>query len=193
MMRLMSGQCARGFAKVVLCGALAMCWTAPVLAADTPYNKGVQAWQQEDFAEARRQWALSVSRGGPDEALNNLGFLYFHGRGGPVDAKRAIELWYEAATHAVSEAQYHLGHGYQDGQGIARSLPLAYAWFRCAVATTDQAAASDAVEKKIGQDAKNDLAQLLPQLSAAELAQGQELAQAFIRLYAAPTAKRKQP
>src|SRR4051794_9392584 len=71
----------------------------PARAAEqSPYNKGVAAWRVKDYAEARKQWEQSLAEGGPDAALNNLAFLYFHGLGGAVRTGPAVELWRKGAA-----------------------------------------------------------------------------------------------
>src|SRR5438309_9817807 len=86
--------------RVLLLVAVVVASTAALGAEESAYEKGVDAWRAKNFAEARRQWELSVAQGGPDEALNNLGFLLYHGQGGPADQPRAVALWRKGAALA---------------------------------------------------------------------------------------------
>nr|WP_316640123.1 hypothetical protein [uncultured Roseateles sp.] len=150
---------------------------------ESPYNKGVAAWRAKDFAEARKQWAQSLAMGGPARALNNLAFLLYNGLGGEPNPAKAVELWSKGAALAVSEAQLHLGEAYEAGKGIDRDSTAAYAWYRCAIATAGRLSGHDKTEAEIEKMAAAQLDQLRPELSAAEVAEGEKLAALLIAKY----------
>ena len=151
---------------------------------ESPYNKGVEAWRKQDYAEARVQWELSLAQGGPDEALNNLAFLLYHGLGGESNPDKAVELWRKGAALAVSEAQLHLGQAYASGKGVPRNLATAYAWYRCAIATAGKLSKDDKTEAEIEKDAVEMIEKLIPKLSESELKSGESQASILIAKYA---------
>ena len=57
---------------------------------------------------------------------------YEHGEGVAKDARRAIELYCEAARHGDAEAQFSLGWIYANGRGVARDDRLASFFFTLA-------------------------------------------------------------
>jgi len=157
---------------------------APVSAEETSYNKGVEAWRTKDFAEARKQWERSLAEGGPDEALNNLAFLLYHGLGGDARPAKAVELWRKGAVLAVSEAQLHLGKAYEVGMGVEKSLTTAYAWYRCAKATSGNLSKTDTIEAEIERAAISAIDKLSPGLTPLERVEGDKLAATWISKYA---------
>lgn len=163
---------------------LLVCAMQAATAEESHYNKGVEAWRTKNFAEARRQWEQSLASGGPDEALNNLGFLLYNGLGGEPNHAKAVELWRKGAALSVSEAQLHLGHAYEDGKGVGRNLVSAYAWYRCAIATAEKLSKADKTEAEIGKNALTALRQLTSKLSAQQVADGDKQAAQLIAKYA---------
>ena len=150
---------------------------------DLAYNNGVDAWRVKNYAEARLQWERSLAAGGPDEALNNLGYLLYHGQGGPVDRVRAVELWRKGAALGVSEAQFHLGEAHEAGGGVSRNAAVAYAWYRCAAKTAGRLSGADATELAIQSDALAALAKISPSLSSAQRVEGDRLAAEYFAKY----------
>ena len=160
------------------------CTTMTVMADETPYNKGVNAWRLKDYAGARQHWTQSIAEGGPDEALNNLAFLLYNGLGGAAQPEKAVELWRKAAALSVSEAQWHLGQAYEDGKGAPSSRPQAYAWYRCAIATAGKRSQGDATEKEIETLAAESARRLGARLSKQERQQAEAIALELIAKYA---------
>lgn len=129
--------------------------------AQSAYNKGVAAWANKDYAQARVYWTQSISEGGPDSAYNNLGVLFYYGLGGRRNRTHGVTLWRKGAALAVSESQFHLGEAYEHGLGgLKRSSVQAYAWYACARTTAGRLSESDPIEKKIQQSAVEALARL---------------------------------
>jgi hypothetical protein len=156
-------------------------------AGDSPYLKGKQAWVADDFAQARVQWALSISEGGPDYAYNNLGVIFYHGYGVGVDRARGVAYWLKGAALAVSEAQWNLGNAYLKGHGgLQRSRTHAYAWYECARVTALRLAESNSVEKRIAEKSADALGKLARTISKADRAAGELLAKELIAKYASP-------
>ncbi len=147
------------------------------------YNQGVEAWRAKNYAEAREQWSRSLAEGGPDEALNNLGYLLYYGMGGVAQPEKAVELWRKGAALGVSEAQWHLGTAYEEGKGVAASPVQAFAWYLCAAATASQANEDLKTERAVANDAVRSAGRLAPRLTAAEMAQAEALAGQLIAKY----------
>ena len=96
------------------------------------YDKGTYAFEDKNYAEARRQWSSSVNEG-EVLALNSLGYLLYYGLGGPAEPERAVALLKRGAEAGHAEAQWHLGKAFEDGKGIEKDNAQAYAWYRCAL------------------------------------------------------------
>jgi TPR repeat protein len=120
------------FIVFILCGlAVVSCASVP---AETPYNLGVAAFNEQNYSRAAAQWTKSAARGNT-EAMNDLCYLLYNGYGVDRDTHRAVDLWRVAADAGDSAGQWHLGSAYETGIGVKRSLPEAYAWYQCAIET----------------------------------------------------------
>ncbi len=91
------------------------------------YDKGTYAFEDKDYAEARRQWASSVNEG-EVLALNSLGYLLYYGMGGPAEPEKAVALLKRGAEAGHAEAQWHLGNAFEDGKGriFTRTMSTRY-------------------------------------------------------------------
>jgi len=148
----------RYFIFIFVIGLLG-CATPPK--AESPYNKGVDAYRLKDYASARAHWTTAAASGNAS-AENNLGYLLFYGLGGAEDSETAIQLWRKAAEGGHSESQWHLGEAYRLGKAVPQSNVEAYAWYRCAVASAEAATGEDRrVEQEIANDARKTLEKLL--------------------------------
>ena len=154
---------------------------------DSAYNRGVDAYKRKDYAEALAQWSASVAKGNID-AMNNLGYLLYYGRGTDRAPQDAVQLWRVAAFAGQSEAQWHLAAAYETGLGVEADVAKAYAWYRCSVETASAKLQGDKrdAEARILKDAKESLSKLRMKLSADEAKRGQALAADYVRRYAKP-------
>jgi TPR repeat protein len=152
-------------------------------ASRTEYDLGVDAFRSKNYASARLHWSRAAE-GRDASAASNLGFLLHRGLGGEPDQVRAVSLWTRAAKSGHPEAQRHLGHAYETGQGTARNLGEAYAWYRCSIASAQAAPADDEAAPLVAQDARKALASLLPKLPVEQLAASELLARQYIASYA---------
>src|SRR3954464_4741854 len=80
------------------------------------YDKGTSAFEDRNYAEARRQWSSAVNEGEVG-ALNSLAYLLYSGMGGPVEAERAVALFKRGAEAGHAEAQWRLGNAFEEGKG----------------------------------------------------------------------------
>ncbi len=147
------------------------------------YDKGVDAFEDKDYPEARRQWSSSVNEG-EVLALNGLGYLLYYGLGGNADPDKAVVLLKRGAEAGHSEAQWHLGKAFEDGKGTARDYIQAYAWYRCALAaaesTTDQVRH---FQIDIAEGVRKSIVVLVDKMSPEQFAEGSRLAKEYVVRY----------
>ena len=173
---------------IILCGLeVVSCASVP---AETPYNLGVAAFNEENYSVAAAQWTKAVARGSTD-AMNDLGYLLYNGYGVGRDTHRAVDLWRVAADAGDSAAQWHLGSAYETGIGVERSLSEAYAWYQCAIETASNnsiAVGKDQdAEAAVLKAAKRSLYKMKGGLSASDLDMGRALAAEYIARYGKPS------
>lgn len=88
------------------------------------YNKG-------DYATALRLFRLLADRG-YSPAQNNLGRMYFDGRGVPQGYVEALKWFRLAANQGDANAQTSLGAMYVEGHGVPQDYAAALSWYRLA-------------------------------------------------------------
>jgi TPR repeat protein len=147
------------------------------------YNSGVAAYRAKDYATARVEWRTSAASGTVD-AMNNLGYLLSQGLGGERDEPAAVDLWTTAAKQGEPEAAWHLGQAYQYGNGVPRSEIEAYAWYRCAVASSRAAGPDQELDAEILKDANDSLSKLMAEFPSEKFQAAQELAGRYVATYA---------
>lgn len=101
-------RCAIGF-------ALSFAWRMNGFAAWASFVKAT------DLATAKRLFEQSAAAG-YWAALNNLGVMYEHGIGVPVDKIKAFELYRQAAESLEARALEHLARCYREGIGCVRNI-----------------------------------------------------------------------
>jgi hypothetical protein len=148
----------------------------------THYSLGQQAYIAKDYSAARKHWARAIEQG-ELYAFNNLGYLLYHGLGGPSDPNGAVKLWRRGAAAGDSEAQWHLGYAHEIGKGAPQSNVEAYAWYRCAIANAEISTSTDAMAAAIAKGARRSLTELLPRLSADQITESEALAEHYIESY----------
>ena len=154
------------------------------IAAGTPYNLGVDAWQKKNYVEAARQWS-SAALSGDLNALNNLAFLYSSGLGVTRQSDVAARLWRIAAYSGHAESQWHLGTAYEQGNGVPKDIVAAYAWYGCAVESARRRAQEDGsgTEAKIEADARASLAVAKAKLDNSNAARAELLRALLVQRY----------
>ena len=68
------------------------------------FAKGVEAYENKDYAAALREWSLLAAQGLAD-AQFNLGLMYRRGLGVTQDNKEAVRLYGLAAAQGDASAQ----------------------------------------------------------------------------------------
>ena len=93
-----------------------------------PYEDGVAAYQQGDYASAVRLWHPVADQGFP-AAQNRIGIAYATGRGVPQDYAAALDWYRKAADQGYAAAQNNLGSAYAAGRGVPQDYAAAVDWF----------------------------------------------------------------
>jgi TPR repeat protein len=81
-----------------------------------------------DYVKAIHWYELAVEQKDVN-AQNNLGMMYFFGKGVEKNVSRGIALLKESATKGCVDAQSNLGFIYLKGSGVEVDLPQAIKWF----------------------------------------------------------------
>jgi hypothetical protein len=84
-----------------------------------------QASAESEFVTNKK-----LSEQGNVAAQNNLGDMYFNGRGVPNDDKKAVAWYRKAAEQGHAIAQFNLGFMYEIGEGVPRDDKQAAAWYQ---------------------------------------------------------------
>lgn len=113
-----------------------------------------------------RDWYAKAAAQGHARAMYRLARMYRDGRGGSVDAAEAARLFKAAAERGHVEAQSMLGYLYAMGESVERDDIQAYLWLSLAARAGDATAA-------------DNLARLLPDLSADQLSAGKALVEGW--------------
>jgi len=108
-------------------GAAEMCTLEKLksVAANSPecyFYSGTTRFRDGNYSEAAASWTKLIKLQSVSvdlehlktSAYNNLGFLYFTGKGLTKDKKLAIKYWNYATEAGNEEAGYHLCHAYAD-------------------------------------------------------------------------------
>jgi uncharacterized protein len=152
-----------GLVSIVVSVWSALRETTPVYSnlAD-PFQQGVAAWNRGDYATALQLFRPLAERGNI-RAQALLGFSYASGSGVPQDYAEAAKWYQRAADTGDDIAQYNIGIMHQNGQGVPQDLVRAYMWLDLAAMRGHQGAAMDRDK-------------LVKSMTAAQIAEAQELA-----------------
>src|SRR5258708_22027118 len=92
----------------------------------------------------------------------------------------------KGALAGHSEAQWHLGRAFEDGNGTKKDYVEAYAWYRCALASAQAAMKDREPEAKIAEDVKTSIVILVDKLSPEQFERGARLANEYVAKYVKP-------
>ena len=132
-----------------------------------PWEDGYEAYQRKDYTAAVQLWRI-VANEGSREAQSLLGEMYAFGQGVPQDYPRAIQWLKLASEQNEPKAQYKLGMMHMYGQGFNKDFGRAAMWFILANASGHP-------------KAKKQLATVSEELTPAQIAIAQRLAQTCIK------------
>ena len=104
---------------------------------------------------------------GNADAQVELGFIYDLGLGISQDDQEVLKSYRKAAEQGLAEAQVNLGVMYRHGEGVPRDFIRAHMWYSVAAASTS------GDDGKIAVKNRDNLAS---QMTAAQIAQAQEMA-----------------
>ena len=97
----------------------------PAFSAD--FQKGMDAFDKEDYATALREWK-PLAEQGYALAQNNLGVMYEKGQGVSQNYKTAVKWYTLAAEQGYALAQFNLGVMYDKGEGLIQDYVRAHMW-----------------------------------------------------------------
>jgi uncharacterized protein len=98
------------------------------VAAAGSYEDGLAADRRGEHLEALHLFREAADRGDA-QAQFNLGRMFSHGEGVPVDYGAALSWYRKAASQGNAGAQFSLGLMYQLGQGVPRDIAEAMGWY----------------------------------------------------------------
>ena len=101
----------------------------PAFSAD--FQKGMDAFDKEDYATALREWK-PLAEQGYALAQNNLGVMYEKGQGVSQNYKTAVKWYTLAAEQGYAFAQSNLGQIYDKGEGVSQNYKTAVKWYTLA-------------------------------------------------------------
>jgi len=119
-------------------------------AAWADFDDGWAALERGDYATALKEWRPLAEQGDAD-AQYNLGVMYEHGWGVPVNYAEAVKWYRKAAEYGHAGAQFGLGSGYFLGRGVPEDYIKAHMWLSLAKAQGHEKAAKglDVVKEKM--------------------------------------------
>ena len=117
------------------------CWLATACASvpQADFDDGLAAYERGDYATALWEWK-PLAEQGDARAQYNLGVMYDHGYGVPLNDKEAVKWYRKAAEQGYASAQYNLGFLYYSGYGVPQDYVLAHMWFNIAASQGNETA-----------------------------------------------------
>jgi TPR repeat protein len=106
------------------------------------FDKGLEAYQSGDYANALKEWRPLAEQG--DAVMQAiLAVMYRDGKGVTQDYAEAAKWYRKAAEQGNAMAQHSLGRMYANGNGVLQDTIVALMWFNIAAANGDLVAADD--------------------------------------------------
>ena len=101
--------------------------TAPVFAGQL--DDGMKAFARGDYETAFKLLS-PLAEQGDAHAQNDIGVMYYTGKGAPQDNSKAIGWYRKAAEQGYDDAQYRLGFMYDNGPGAPQDYAEAIKWYK---------------------------------------------------------------
>ena len=114
----------------------------PGTSAVADFQKGLDAYDREDYATALREWRI-LAEGGDPSSQYNLGVMYRMGQGVAQDDREAAKWYRLAAYQGDAGSQYLLGYMYLNGIGVPQNSVRAHMWVNLAASQGIEAAESE--------------------------------------------------
>ena len=106
------------------------------------FEKGLDAYDREDYATALKEWEILAEKGDPVSQYN-LGVMYRMGNGVAKDDKEALKWYRLAAYQGNAGSQFLLGYMYLNGIGVPRNHLRAHMWVNLAASQGVEAAENE--------------------------------------------------
>jgi TPR repeat protein len=103
----------------------------PNVEADVNFSEGENAYNDGDYTSALKYFETSA-KGGNDESMTYVGFIYFEGQGVERDYKKALEWFQKAAEAGNTSAMNNLGFMYKEGLGVEKDIAQTVHWLDAA-------------------------------------------------------------
>lgn len=113
-----------------------------VVRADDAYNRGMEAYQADNYPQALRQWK-PLAEHGHAQAAYNLGFMYEFGYGVAASDVAAFNYYLRAAQQGHSQAQHTVAWMYEHGKGVMVDRMEAARWADISADSRNEAHAMD--------------------------------------------------
>ncbi len=127
------------------------------------FQAGIEAADRGDYHTAVEEFQLSAERGDV-KARYSLGVMYQLGLGVPQDDQETVRWYQLAAEQGDASAQHNLGMMYFEGKGVPKNDVQAYLWMSLAAGQGTELA-------------RKNLAVIEEEMTPAQLAEAQQLAQ----------------
>ena len=95
---------------------------------DADFERGMEAYSQQDYEMALRIWRPLAERG-HSSSQSNLGVMYYQGLGVRRNFPEALKWYRMAAVQGHPDAQYNLGFAYTEGRAARRDFQEAVQWY----------------------------------------------------------------
>ena len=102
------------------------------MSAEEYFNKGVEYYENNNYAEAVK-WFRKAAEQGYADAQFSLGCCYYAGDGVTKNITEAVKWFRKAAEQGLANAQFNLGACYAIGEGVTKNLTEAAKWYRKAI------------------------------------------------------------
>jgi TPR repeat protein len=109
------------------------------------YNKGLDAYNIQDYSRAFEQWVISAGNGHINSIIK-LGHCYNNGFGVKQNYESAVKWFLIAAEMEDGSAQNYVGYAYTQGQGVKVNEKEAVYWFRKSAERGDPVGISNLAE-----------------------------------------------
>lgn len=93
------------------------------------FDEGLVAARNGDYETALKEWQ-PLAEQGDASAQQNLGIMYEHGDGVPINMEEAVKWFRKAAEQGDASGQLYLGDMYSKGQGVQKNEEEAVKWWR---------------------------------------------------------------
>jgi ATP-dependent protease ClpP protease subunit len=120
---------------------------ATTLAWAGPFENGLAAFDQQQFATALTLW-LPLAQQGDRTAQFRVGVLYEKGLGVDADPAEAARWYLKAAQQGDTEAQYNVGVMYETGTGLGKDIAEARKWYAAVMTNPSTAGETSKIKER---------------------------------------------